>query len=144
MSNENKPLSEDIETIRNNAEHNDAEAQWKLGQCYFNGDGVEKNSDEAVKWFQKAADQGLVEAQYRLGLHYRVNEDYKESAKWLKKAAKQGHANAQFGLFLAFVNGKGVKRNCEVAAKWLVEAAEQGVEEAIEILDRYDDDSDEV
>jgi TPR repeat protein len=37
---------------------------------YANGKGVEQDFKEAIKWFQKAADQGFAEAQYNLGFMY--------------------------------------------------------------------------
>ena len=36
-----------------------AAAQLNLGHCYWNGKGVPQNYAEAVKWFRKAAEQGL-------------------------------------------------------------------------------------
>ena len=45
------------------AEQGYAEAQFSLGQCYFYGNGVNKNKFEAAKWYQKAADQGHEAAQ---------------------------------------------------------------------------------
>lgn len=50
------------------AEKGYAQAQFYLGLCYHNGDGVEKNLSEAVIWFRKAADQGFAKAQYDLGI----------------------------------------------------------------------------
>ena len=49
------------------AEHGNAEAQFKLGECYADGNGVEASASEAVKWYCKAAEQGHTEAQYQLG-----------------------------------------------------------------------------
>ena len=37
--------------------------QYALGDCYFHGDGVKQNRAEAVKWYRKAAEQGLSVAQ---------------------------------------------------------------------------------
>jgi TPR repeat protein len=34
---------------------------------YANGDGVEQNHAEALKWYRPAAEQGVAEAQYNLG-----------------------------------------------------------------------------
>jgi TPR repeat protein len=39
-----------------------AKAQYNLGLCYTNGEGVAIDMAEAVKWFQKAADQGYAPA----------------------------------------------------------------------------------
>ena len=41
-------------------------AQYNLGVMYDNGEGVPKDDAEAVKWYQKAADQGNADARSRL------------------------------------------------------------------------------
>ena len=54
---------------------------------------------EAVKWFRKAADQGVELAQFKLGLCYAsgngVPENKAEAAKWIRKAAAQGNEDAK-------------------------------------------------
>jgi len=87
------------------AKHGNAEAQYKLGECYATGHGVEASASEAVKWYRKAAEQGHAEAQYCLGGWYdgllvingkfREDEDVEESLKWYHKAAEQGHHEAK-------------------------------------------------
>ena len=44
------------------AKQGDADAQYELGNCYYNGYGVEKDESVADKWFRKAADQSHAEA----------------------------------------------------------------------------------
>jgi len=43
-----------------------AAAQYHLGVCYLNGNGVPKDKARAVHWYRKAAAQGLAEAQKAL------------------------------------------------------------------------------
>ena len=50
------------------AEQGVATAQYNLGVHYLEGEGVEKDSVEAVAWFRKAADQGFPNAQKALTL----------------------------------------------------------------------------
>ena len=59
-----------ITLIRNAAEHGDADAQNNLGWIYFNGYGVSKNVDEAIKWLTKSAENGNLQAEGRLAAHY--------------------------------------------------------------------------
>ena len=40
------------------ARRGDAEAQFKLGVCFYNGDGVPKDHRQAAYWFRLAADRG--------------------------------------------------------------------------------------
>ena len=44
------------------AEQGNAKAQYNLGVCYENGQGVLQNYTEAVKWIKKAAKQGDAKA----------------------------------------------------------------------------------
>ena len=66
---------------------------------YYNGQGVPQNYEQAVQWFQKAADQGEAIAQFNLGLMYAngwgVAKNHQMSIQWLRKAAAQGHQEAQ-------------------------------------------------
>jgi TPR repeat protein len=47
--------STDIDSIRKAAEQGDSSAQFKLGHAYDFGDGVAKDHDQAIVWYQKAA-----------------------------------------------------------------------------------------
>ena len=42
-------------------------AQYALGERYLKGYGLRKDGKEAAKWLQKAAGQGLVDAEYEVG-----------------------------------------------------------------------------
>jgi TPR repeat protein len=59
---------------------------------YGQGEGVAQDYKEAVKWYRKAAEQGVVDGQYNLGWMYDkgkgVVQDYKEAVKWYRKAAE--------------------------------------------------------
>ena len=58
-----------------------------------------QNTAEAIKWFKKAAEQGLATAQYNLGAccykGHGVPQNKAEAIIWLKKAAEQGNADAK-------------------------------------------------
>ena len=84
------------------AEMGNVEAQYSLAVKYYEGDGIEKNLQEAFKWYSKAAKQGHAEAQYSLAYMYSAGEgvekDLQEAFKWYSRAAKQGHAEARLSL----------------------------------------------
>lgn len=71
-----------------------AEAQFALGVCFYEGKGVEKDTDKAFYWYRKAAYQELAEAQYFLGMSYYsglgVEQDNTQAIKWLEKALENG------------------------------------------------------
>ena len=52
---------------------------------YEVGKDVTQDYEEAVRWFRKAADQGIAEAQYSLGVMYGegqgVMQDYAEAGR---------------------------------------------------------------
>ena len=53
-----KDQVEAVKWFRKAAEQNDAAAQYNLGICYYNGDGVAKDPVEAYQWLLLAARQG--------------------------------------------------------------------------------------
>jgi len=66
---------------------------------YLEGRGVPKDEKKAVEWFQKAAEQGMPKAQFRLGMMYAqgrgVPQDRAKADEWYKKAADQGNIDAR-------------------------------------------------
>ena len=107
-----------------------ATAQYKIGKLYSEGNWVSQNYEKAVKWYQKAAEQGDATAQNSLGTCYiygnGVRQDYCEAVKWYQKAAEQGNATAQYNLGICYDIGRGVSQNYNEAVKWYKKAAEQG------------------
>jgi len=98
---------------------------------------------QAAFWFRKAAEQGLADAQYNLGVLYNsgqgVPQDYAQAALWSRKAAEQGDADAQDSLGDLYHKGQGVPQDDAQAATWFHKAAEQGDADAQKSLgDLYD------
>ena len=58
--------TEELVELRRLAEQGDADAQFKLGFMYDNGEGVPEDDTEAVKWFRMAAEQRHPKAQSNL------------------------------------------------------------------------------
>ena len=92
----------DAAQYRAAAEKGDAEAQFSLGVCYYNGESVAKDLEKAKEWFEKAAEQGVAEAQFSLGLCYDnewgVAKDLEQAMYWIRKAAERGDKGAQRAL----------------------------------------------
>ncbi|MDL1867407.1 SEL1-like repeat protein, partial [Betaproteobacteria bacterium PRO4] len=55
------------------------DAQNNLGVIYLLGEGVQQNTDEAIKWFEKAAKQGNEEAVKNLEAIRASQKDHKKS-----------------------------------------------------------------
>ena len=66
---------------------------------YELGNGVPENDAEAVKWYRKAADQGLARGQYNLGVMYYngdgVQENNVRAYVWLSMSKTQGDEDAK-------------------------------------------------
>ena len=95
----------------------------------------------AITWFRKAADQGLAEAQYYVGLCFElgtgVNQDYLEAAKWFSLAAQQNLPEAQYMLGVFSEEGLVKKPDLSEALDWYYEAAAGGYEPAKQTLKRF-------
>jgi TPR repeat protein len=61
---------EDIQTMIVKAERGDLSSQYNLGVRFYRGDGTPQDLKQAAFWYEKAATQGSVEAQYMAGYLY--------------------------------------------------------------------------
>jgi TPR repeat protein len=107
------------------AEHGSSFAMWELANAYEEGDGVEQDEDEAIKWYKLAAAHGQYEAICYLNDEFGL--DYSEEPlEWCIKVAENGCTDAQ--LYLAeMYDGD----NFEESLKWYKLAAEGGNRDAI-------------
>lgn len=111
------------------AERGDAEAQYRLGQLYEEGIGIEPDPDLALRWYRAAASQGHLQAQWRLAQALK-SEDPVAAADWYRSAAEGGHAPAAFNLAVMLENAQGVELDLEAAAGLYELAYAGGVAEA--------------
>ena len=56
--------------LKARAKRGEAETQFEVGNCYFNGQAVAKDEKEAMNWWRKAAQQNHPRAQNNLGFCY--------------------------------------------------------------------------
>jgi TPR repeat protein len=114
-----------------------------VGVMYAVGSGVAQDYAAARKWYQKAAEQGLAEAQIALGMMYfaghGVGQNYCIAASWYRKAATQGNELAQYLLGSMLYDGL-CSKNHKEAIVWLTKAAEQGLPEqyALDVQKKLD------
>ena len=116
--------SDDIDNIQ--TEKLSAEELYYLAENHYDND----NLDDALKYFQRSAEMGYVEAQLELASMYEDGcfgeEDYVMAAKWYRKAAEQGDVYAQWCMADLYEAGLGVPQSYDEAAKWYRKAADQG------------------
>jgi TPR repeat protein len=143
------PSRDQLRRMRAGAEAGDAGAQWMLGLCCYEGDGVPQNYREAARLFRLAADQGDAEARHMLALCYihghGVQEDVGEAFRLLALAAEQGDAQSQ--LMLAQLNraaGGPVAAVPREAARYIAQRAQSEDPEAhaaaLDMLGLFADD----
>lgn len=75
-------------------------AAYDLGLRLLRGDGVTRDSHQAIEWLRQAGDGGLVDAQLALGHLYlsgyeEMGADPAEAHAWLSRAAAKGSKEAQ-------------------------------------------------
>ncbi len=116
---------EDYNKYIESAEKGDPEAQFIIGNCY-----KYRNHTLALEWHTKAAQQGHVKAQSKVGIAHAIADgttrDYQKAAYWLKKAAENGDADAQKHLGYCYYYGRGVTKDIKTAYLWLDKARKQG------------------
>jgi TPR repeat protein len=107
------------------AKKGDAEAQYQYAQSILR----DKKPTEAYKWYRKAAEQGHVLSQYKMGYllssGWGIKQDKKEAFSWYIKAAKQGYSPAQNQIGYMFYKGWATKIDKKEAFKWYKKSADQ-------------------
>jgi TPR repeat protein len=118
-----------VSLLRPVAEAGDAEAQYRLGNIYFQGGDEEVSSAMACHWLNCAAEQGHPEACYRLAMGLDLSRNEEEQKALLIKAAELGSADAQRALGTHYAVGDWpwpCRVDLTESAKWYGKAAEAG------------------
>jgi len=134
---------EELNDLLSKARSGDAEAQFWLGNIYSEGRLAPKDSEEAARWWLKAAEQGYAPAQRAYGLASRA-ENRPVAERWLLRAAEQGDTEAQLWLGVAYDLDWFGTVDVQEAIKWCRKAAEGGNPDAQAELGRKYEDGDGV
>ena len=109
----------------------DPTAAYEIGMRYTEGKGVAVNLDEAAKWYDRAAQAGVVPAIFRLGTFYEkgmsVKKDAEVARRYYLQAAERGNAKAMHNLAVLDADGGGKGANYKSASEWFRKAADRGV-----------------
>ena len=107
--------STSIEALHGSATKGLAEAQYELGKAYRDGNDVNRDPSEAVRWFTAAAEKGYAKAQRHLGTHYAngdgVSQDTVLAIMWLTLAAQNGLVTAEMSLQSVRAGASAEQRN---------------------------------
>ena len=144
MAVENLPQSE-VDEIVKGVENGNAEAQFRLGMMYYNGQNVKQDYEQAFYWIKKSGYQST-RALFMLGSMYinglGVKKDYDEAFKLFHKvtnkdretismevlfsdgSARELFYNSKLILAAMYADGHGTQQNYEEAFNLLKDIAE--------------------
>ncbi|MBE6344278.1 MAG: sel1 repeat family protein [Spirochaetaceae bacterium] len=113
------------------------EMTYQMGHTYF----LDKDYENAVVWFERAANMGHILAYADLSTCYSqgwgVEKNYDKAFQFCKVAAEGGCASAQSNLGVLYINGWGTYKSDVQAIYWWEKAAEQGDSSALNNLGIY-------
>jgi localization factor PodJL len=117
--------------LRDAAMRGEPAAAYEIGARYAEGRGAPVNYEEAIKWYGRAADKGIVLAMFRLGTLIEkglgTKKDPDAARRYYVQAAERGNAKAMHNLAVLDADGGGREPNYKAAANWFKKAAERGV-----------------
>lgn len=128
---------EDVKKLKARAIAGDTDAQVRLGNRYLEGVTVQKDIEEAKKWYLLAAESGTADGYMALGLYYYgavTPPDYGKAMEAYEKAANLGHVGAQLNVGQMYWAGNGVEQDYLRAGKWVKLAADAGNEQGLFLL----------
>jgi localization factor PodJL len=118
-------------SLRAAALKGDPTAAYEIGVRFAEGKGIAPNFDEAAKWYDRAAQAGVVPAIFRLGTLYEkglsVKKDADIARRYYMQAAERGNAKAMHNLAVLDADGGGKGANYKNASQWFRKAADRGV-----------------
>lgn len=139
---------EDAVAAYKNGQHQEALSIWKIAakqgetqslrllcSIYHDGMGIiYTDYEQAMIWCGLAAQKGIKEAQYTLGLMFDngrgVQSNYSAAANWYLQSANQNYAPAQINLGLLYINGQGAPKDLKKAFNLFEKAAKQNQPQA--------------
>jgi len=135
--------------LRGLAKKGNAVAQLCIGENHITGFADSRDERKAQKWFEKAANQGLAEAQVQLGRTYlpppssggilgRIFSRLRDwwqgpkrnialAVRWFEAAAEQGNAEGIFQLGLLKLLGHYVEQDIQTGIRLMEDAAAMGL-----------------
>jgi len=135
-----------VEVWDQSAKQGVVEAQTYLGLMYRSGsrDGppmtIPVDPQLSFRWFLAAANQGDVDAMVRVGFAYYtgrgVEQNHTSAFGWFLKAAEKGDPGAQYSLGVFYEYGRGCKIDLDQAMHWYQKSAAQGIQQAIDAVER--------
>ncbi|MDR1651795.1 MAG: sel1 repeat family protein, partial [Synergistaceae bacterium] len=115
--------------VQSQAQAGNLQAMLTLGGFYAEGYGVQRNFSRAREWYEKAAEAGMAEGVYNVGVCWETGmgsaADPAEAVGYFRRAADEMNLpQAMFKMSAVLDEGAGVPRDEAGATKYLIRAAE--------------------
>ncbi|MGB7036584.1 MAG: hypothetical protein WBD71_13790, partial [Xanthobacteraceae bacterium] len=134
MVNEKLPATIGGPRLRAAAIAGDASAEFEVATRFAEGHGVPASNEQAVRWFELAAKQGLPLAQFRLGGFYEngivVKKDLAVARDFYAAAAAKGNGKAMHNVAVLYAEGINGPADYRTAALWFRKAADCGIKDS--------------
>ena len=124
-------------------EANSGDCYACLGDCYYQGLGVETNYDKAFEYYHKASsfDETPSSAYATLGIlyynGYGVQKNKKKAVECFTRGAEWGDSNCLWNLAVCYDSGDGVAKNRKIALEYVKKAAKLGHKEALDFISTW-------
>lgn len=114
--------------VRKAAEEGDAVAQFRLGEALFHDPArTNDTSAQAIRWLQRAAENGNADAMIFLGRLSRTGvgilQDFAQASTWIHTAAVRGSPEGMLEMGRLYRDGIGVDKDLVRAYVWFNRAA---------------------
>lgn len=118
-------------TLRAAALAGNPAAAFEVATRFAQGHGVPQSNEQAARWLERAANQGLAPAQFRLGGLYEkgvgVKKDLAQARDLYLAAANKGNGKAMHNLAVLYAEGINGPADYRTAARWFRKAADRGI-----------------
>ena len=138
-----------IELWTEAAELGSVDAQYQLGNVYYNGNGVEKDKPRGIRHWQQAAMKGHVLGRYGLGFAEFKEGNYELAVQHHMISAKMGYERSLNAIKGLFVGGQATKAQYaealmgyqaavqDMKSPQREEAKRLGISEEVQCIDEY-------
>ncbi len=111
-----------------------ADELYEWGAKYYRGEEVPQSYEQALVWFQRAADKGHLGALNDIGVMYElgqgVPQDFARAVSYYRQAEARNYPLAHYNLGRAYETGRGVPKDFSEALKSYRRAARLGEKNA--------------
>lgn len=109
-------------------------AAYQLGKAFLSGEGMPRDTAQAERWLERAANNRHWDAAYLLGKHYLDTRNPRRAEEMLEIAAEGGHGESMLELARGYLDGGVLNKDLPKARTWASKASSIGARGASEVL----------